>query len=103
MLLLNTYRSINLVHGSEIIHISEENSGLDNLFKARTSSLENLSQIEENLLGLFLDLTLNNLAYKLTLTHKTITNSHNHQLTSGRVQSNLTRGVDKTVGLDSLS
>lgn len=58
---LNTYRRVDFVHGDEVVHISKENSGLDDLIKARSSSLENLSKVKQDLVGVLLDTTVNNL------------------------------------------
>jgi len=73
------------VHFSEIVHITHEDSGLDDLGHVRTSLLEDSLNVVEDEVGLSSDGVLV------------------VQLASCRVKRDLTRGEEHTVGLDCLA
>lgn len=100
----DTYRAINAIHGDKVIHVLQENGGLDNLLQARTRGLENFGKVGQNLTCLVFNATLNELAYKdMWCQSLMIQASDNMLRTSGRDKRDLARGVNHAVHLDGLS
>lgn len=58
-----TYGGVNLVDGDKVVHVLDEDGGLDDAVQGRAGSLEDLTKVLHDLMGLLLDTTLDDFTY----------------------------------------
>lgn len=58
-----TYSGVNLVNGDKVVHVLDEDGGLDDAVQGRAGSLEDLTKVLHDLMGLLLDTTLDDFTY----------------------------------------
>lgn len=59
----NTHSGINLVDGDKVVHVLDEDCGLDDTVQGGAGSLENLTKVLHDLMSLLLDTTLDDFTY----------------------------------------